>query len=168
MYPLPLEFGELAAGVPVTEWAELTEKALLKRINKLCVNDTEMDSISDVKALLSIVRSALLPDIPGILMGFADGKLNCVSPGTMCIERADGKGPTQISVQTWNSIHKLEDEEEKSFFIHSETVKSNKLGNLKSISELLNRRPKHHHQAARHLVQSIDSKRFWMKIGMIL
>lgn len=54
-------------------------------------------------ALLDRVRSAYSTEVPGIVLGYADGTHAAVSPEVMCLERADGLPPSRLSVEGWHA-----------------------------------------------------------------
>jgi hypothetical protein len=60
-----------------------------------------MQGFRDFWQLLSLVQSACAADMPGLVLGYADGSHGAVSPDVMCLEREGGQSPTVASVRAW-------------------------------------------------------------------
>ena len=102
LYPLSRALAELLAGVEAGALRSLKPEHLTATANKLLSKSKPASAIGTFGQLLSRIQSAMAPDVPGLVLGYADGSCGSVSLEEMCLERLDGAGPTVSSVRAWH------------------------------------------------------------------
>jgi integrase len=102
LYPISRALAELAAGLDEAELRSLMPEHLATAVNKLAGKAQAVAAVATFGQLLSRIQSAMAPDVPGLVLGYADGSLASVSMEEMCLERQDGAGPTLAAVKAWH------------------------------------------------------------------
>ncbi|HPW29576.1 MAG TPA: site-specific integrase [Rhodoferax sp.] len=111
LYPIRRDLAELTCGVPQQQWKSVALEDAIDWVRAATADFVPKRKVPDFRQLLEMIRSALAPDTPGMILSYADGTNGVVSPEEICLERADGLGPTLNSVNAWNAIHKAPHED---------------------------------------------------------
>lgn len=101
LYPVRREWGELIAGVTADSWAGLTFEQVVGLANQLSASWHAGRAVKDFSQLLNRVQGGSAAQMPGLVLGFADGSHSSVSPEDMCLERRAGQAPTLASLEAW-------------------------------------------------------------------
>ncbi len=103
LYPIQRDTAELVSGIAPERWQQVDLDDVVLFSNRLAL-PLEVPEVANFWQLLNRVQSGSSADIPGLVLGFADGSHGAVSPETMCLERAAGDAPTVASVEAWKKV----------------------------------------------------------------
>lgn len=112
LYPVRRQLGELLAGISRDEWAALTVERVVEFSAELSVPWHHGPGVKDFWQLLNRIQSGSAAQMPGLVLGFADGSHASVSPEDMCLERRSGHPPTLASLEAWHLQKPVSDEPE--------------------------------------------------------